>query len=288
MGQLDMGKIRYLSDEDMQKIHEQALVILERTGVEIDEDAALRLLADTGADVDHRTGVVRFSAEMIAQCLQTVPREILLAGRNSERDLILSPRGSMVTRNTGGMLYVSDLTTGEVRDANLDDVTEFTRLMDGLNNIDFLAPLFPENVSSATRELWVLLKMMESTDKHINIRAFSRKNIKNLLKMGEVVAGGREQLKKRPVISMLESPISPLKFPEIFVEVLLRCGEYGIPFEICPAPNLGATGPITLAGALLLTTVENLAATAVSQLANPGAPVIWAPRFLMMDMSTGT
>jgi trimethylamine--corrinoid protein Co-methyltransferase len=105
--------------------------------------------------------------------------------------------------------------------------------------------------------------------------------------MGAVVAGGKAQLKNRPVISMLESPISPLKFPDVFVEALLRCGEYGIPFEICPAPNLGATGPITLAGALLLTTVENLAATAVSQLANPGAPLIWAPRFLMMDMSTG-
>jgi trimethylamine--corrinoid protein Co-methyltransferase len=119
------------------------------------------------------------------------------------------------------------------------------------------------------------------------MRALTKNNLSHLIKMGAVVAGGKEQLKKRPVISILESSIAPLRFPDIFVEVLVVCGEYGIPVEICSVPNIGATGPITLAGALLLATVESLAAIVVSQVAHPGAPLIWAPRFPLMDMSTG-
>ena len=77
---------------------------------------------------------------MVEQALKTVPREITLAGRNPERDLVLRPNGTMRTRNTGGMAHIRDLKTQQVRDATLADVADFTRLMDGLNNIDFCGP----------------------------------------------------------------------------------------------------------------------------------------------------
>ena len=78
-----------------------------------------------------------------------------------------------------------------------------------------------------------------------------------------------------------------MTFPEVFVEALYLAGKFGIPVEACSTPNIGATGPITLAGSLLLANVEQLAAVIISQLPYPGAPLIWAPRFPAMDMASG-
>jgi trimethylamine--corrinoid protein Co-methyltransferase len=282
-----IAEARFLTREGMEKVHEQTLLILERTGIGVDDDTALQMLADGGAKVDQQAKTVTFPAELVERCLATVPRRITLAGRNPDRDLLLEPGGKMRTRNAGGMTQVHDLETGNVRDAMLADVADFCRLLDGLEHIDYVAPVYPADAPSETLELYVLETMLASTDKHINMRALTPRNLPYIVAMGEVVAGGKEQLKERPVISILEAPISPLKFPDVFIDALFLGGEYGIPVEICSMPNFGATGPMTLAGALLLSAVEHLATIVISQLAHPGAPLIWASRFASMDMSTG-
>lgn len=282
-----IGKVRFLSERDMQKIHEQALRVLEGTGIGVDSDAALQMLGDAGAEVDFKMKTAKIPADLAEQCLAKVPRKITLAGRNPERDLVLEPGGKIHTRNAGGLTQIQDIETGEIREAVFTDVADFTRLIDGLDDIDFIAPLYASDVPSETLELQVLAEMYRNSDKHINIRALTRRTLPYLIKMGEIVAGGKEQLKKRPVLSILEAPIAPLRFPDVFIDSLFLGGEYGIPIEICSMPNVGATGPITLAGSLLLSTAEHLATFVISQLAHPGAPLIWASRFAMMDMSTG-
>ncbi len=280
-------KVRFLTENDMQKIHEQALFLLENTGIGVEHTQGLEILEKSGANIDYKTSSVRISADLVEKSLSTVPRKIILAGRNPERDLILEPGGTMRTRNTGGMTQIHDLETGEIRESNLSDTADFARLLDGLDNIDFIAPLYAADVPLNILELQVLETMMCNTDKHINIRALDKRTFPYLIKMAEIVAGGKEKLKKRPLISILEAPISPLLFPDVFIESLILGGEYGIPIEICSMPNVGGTGPITLAGSLLLSTVEHLATIVVSQTAHPGAPLIWASRFPALDMKSG-
>lgn len=282
-----IGNVRFLSKEDMQKIHEQALRVLEDTGIGVESDAALQMLGDAGADVDEKTQTAKIPTDLVEQALEKLPRRITLAGRNPERDLVLEPGGKMRSRNAGGLTQIQELETGEIRDALLADVADFARLMDGLDDIDFVAPLYPSDVPPEILELQVLETMFNNTDKHINIRALTRRTFPYLIQMGEIVAGGKEKLKERPVISILEAPIAPLRFPDVFIDALFLGGEYGIPIEVCSMPSVGATGPMTLAGSLLLATAEHLATFVISQLAHPGAPVIWASRFTTMDMSTG-
>ena len=282
-----IGNVRFLSKEDMQKIHEQALRVLDDTGIGVESDAALQMLGDAGAVIDAETQTAKIPPDLVEQALETLPRRITLAGRNPERDLVLEPGGKMRSRNAGGLTQIQELETGEIRDALLADVADFARLMDGLDDIDFVAPLYPSDVPPEILELQVLETMFSNTDKHINIRALTRRTFPYLIQMGEIVAGGKENLKERPVISILEAPIAPLRFPDVFIDALFLGGEYGIPIEVCSMPSVGATGPMTLAGSLLLATAEHLATFVISQLAHPGAPVIWASRFTTMDMSTG-
>ena len=282
-----IDKARFLTIKDMHKIHEQALYLLENTGIGIEHATGMNMLEKAGAAVDYDKKTARFEAALVEKCLASVPRKITLAGRNPERDLILEPGGTIRTRNTGGMTQIHDLETGEIRESVLSDTADFARLLDALDDIDFIAPLYAADVPLDILELQVLETMMCNTDKHINIRALDKRTFPFLIKMAEIVAGGREALKKRPVISILEAPISPLVFPDVFIESLLLGGEAGIPIEICSMPNVGGTGPITLAGSLLLSTVEHLATIVISQTACPGAPLIWASRFPALDMKSG-
>jgi trimethylamine--corrinoid protein Co-methyltransferase len=86
---------------------------------------------------------------------------------------------------------------------------------------------------------------------------------------------------------LLEAPISPLKFLDVTVDALWLCGEYGIPLDVCVMPIAGGTGPMTMAGNVQLLNTEFLAGVVISQLANPGAPLQYAPRPMAMDMRTG-
>jgi trimethylamine--corrinoid protein Co-methyltransferase len=158
--------------------------------------------------------------------------------------------------------------------------------MDGLEHIDFIAPVYAQDFPVPTRDIRVLETLFQNTDKHVHMRAYSKKSLKVLIEMAVAVAGSEESLKKRPVLSLLEAPISPLIFPEVSVDALYLCGQYGIPLEWCCMPIAGGTGPMSLAGNVVLANAEFLGGLVISQLATPGAPFEYAPRCMIMDMKT--
>ena len=186
-----IDKARFLTKKDMHKIHEQALYLLGNTGIGIEHATGMKMLEKAGAAVDYDKKTARFEAALVEKCLASVPRKITLAGRNPERDLILEPGGTIRTRNTGGMTQIHDLETGEIRESVLSDTADFARLLDALDDIDFIAPLYAADVPLDILELQVLETMMCNTDKHINIRALDKRTFPFLIKMAEIVAGGR-------------------------------------------------------------------------------------------------
>ena len=276
-----------LLDEDLQKIHTATLTVLEETGVTVMHDECVTRLADAGAKIDRKSQNVKIPAHIVEQCLATTCRSFTMAGRDPECDLAIDMSGEIFSRNGGGPGHVEDMETGQVREATLKDVRDYARLVDALEYIDIAAPIYAQDTHAATRDIQVLATMFASTSKHINMRLLNLHSLPYAIKMAEIVAGGKDNLQKRPNITILESPIAPLKVPDVLVETLWVCGEYGIPLEICSMPIAGATGPITLAGSLLMSNVEMLAAIVISQLATPGAPLVFTPRIMVMDMATG-
>lgn len=279
--------IKVMSDEEITKIHEQSLQLLGKTGIEVDHAGGLKALKEAGAKVDERTRRARIPADLAARCLETVPAKFTLAARNPERDCHLVRGGLPYSRNGGGADCTLDLETGEFRPLMLADVRSYFKLMDALEGISFIAPVFGQDMPTIGRDILMLREAFTNTDKHIHLRAFSGKSLEYMFKMAEMVAGGKEQLKKRPVVSLLEAPISPLKFLDVTVDALWLCGEYGIPLDVCVMPISGGTGPMTMAGNVLLFNTEFLGGVIISQLAHPGAPLQYAPRPMAMDMRTG-
>ena len=287
MNKVENTAVRYLSEEGVRKIHESTLTALEDIGVVVLHQDGLSLLADSGAKIDDDTMVAKISSDIVEQCLDSAPKQFTMAGREEKYDLYLEPGGKIYGRNGGGPGHIVDIETGKVRDAIETDVRDYARLVDAMEFIDIVAPLYASDFPSGTRDIRVLKAMFESTSKHINIRLLEPDSLPYILKMAEIVAGSKENLRQRPIITMLESPIAPLKIPEVLIKTLLACGDYGVPVEICSMPIAGATGPITLAGSLLMSNIEMVASLVISQLANPGAPLVFTPRIMVMDMSTG-
>ena len=279
--------IQYLSKNQVEMIHEGSLDLLEKTGIEVDHEAGLKVLAEAGAKVDFQEKRVRIPPSLVVRCLETVPDRFTLAARNPERDCPLVPGGTPFSRNGGGADFTIDLHTGEFRPMLSADMSSYFKLMDALDGISFIAPVFGHDMPVIGRDILMLREAFANTDKPIHLRAFSGETLKYMFEMAVIVAGSKEALKERPIVSLLEAPISPLKFLDVTVDALWLCGEYGIPLDVCVMPIAGGTGPMTMAGNVQLLNTEFLAGVVISQLAHPGAPLQYAPRPMAMDMRTG-
>jgi len=279
--------IEYMSDAQVEKIHEGSLGILENTGIEVDHEEGLKALEAAGVKVDYQTKRARIPRDLVARCLETVPEKFTLAARNPEKDCPLVRGGRPYSRNGGGADCTIDLETGEFRPLMIADMKSYYKLMDALDGISFIAPVFGHDLPIVGRDIKMLHIAFNNSDKNIHLRCFSGETLKHMLEMAAIVAGGKEELKKRPIVSLLEAPISPLKFLDVTVDALWLCGEYGIPLDVCVMPISGGTGPMTMAGNIQLFNTEFLGGVVISQLAHPGAPLQYAARPMAMDMRTG-
>lgn len=284
---INFSPLRILSEADIKNLHAESLQLLAHQGIKVMHTACRSMLADHGCKLETGSEIMKIPADLVTQALQTTPKRVLLGGREPVHDLTLEMGRLPVTRNGGGPGHLLDMHTNQVQGVTTNDLESFTRVVDACEHIDYAAPVYAQDTPAPTRDLHTLATVFKNTSKHVNMRVLSLRSLPYVIQMAQIVAGGKQALKDRPVISMLESPIAPLKIPDVLVETLDVCGEYGIPVELCSMPNLGVTGPITLAGSLLLSNVEMLAAIVISQLYHPGAPLQFSPRLVMMDMKTG-
>lgn len=279
-------KLKILSENEIQVIHKATLRVFEEVGIEVMHESGCEMWESWGARWDKKSGRIFIPASLVEQALRSVPDTILCAGREEKNELLIGD-GHIYGRNGGGPGQITDMETGELRNATAGDAADYARLVDALSNTHIAAPVYEQDSAPEIRDLQTLVWMFKNTSKHINIRLLKPTSLPYFMSMAEIVAGSKSALKEKPVITMLESPIAPLKHPDVLVDTILACGEYGIPLEICSMPIAGATGPFTLAGSLLMSNIEMLAAVVFGQLARPGMPMIFAPRIMVMDMATG-
>jgi trimethylamine--corrinoid protein Co-methyltransferase len=107
------------------------------------------------------------------------------------------------------------------------------------------------------------------------------REVKIAIDLAEVVGAVDE------ILTMSVSPVSPLTFPEDLVEAMAAIASHNIPFGPLPCPTAGTTAPLSLSGALVQQNAEVLASIVITQLVNPGLPVIYCGRLAMMEPRTG-
>ena len=98
--------------------------------------------------------------------------------------------------------------------------------------------------------------------------------------------GSKEELIKKPIAYLEVSPISPMEYATDPAEAILSIVDSGMPFGNIPCPMIGATGPMTVVGSVVMHNAEVLAGVVIAQLRRPGHPTIMSPRVTFMEMST--
>jgi trimethylamine--corrinoid protein Co-methyltransferase len=78
-----------LGDDELGKIDDTALRILEELGLEFQNPRAIDILANSGADVDRSIGVVRMDRHLVRELVAKAPSSFTLHARNPERNVIM-------------------------------------------------------------------------------------------------------------------------------------------------------------------------------------------------------
>jgi trimethylamine--corrinoid protein Co-methyltransferase len=276
-----------LTDEEVEQIHESSLEILWERGMRLRHQGALELLDGAGARIDHDTGMVRFPPELVEKCLSSVPKEIAIGSRNAEDDFKLGKNEIPYVRSTSGAEGYIDLNTREYRLGSIEDLIEWTRLLDGLENVHICGGHFPIDAPMHARDVLNVKTIVENTIKPVFVNPYDLESFKAMVEMAMVVQGGKEELRQSPLMTILTSATAPADILDYCVDIIFHAGEYRVPVEVNSAPLMGGTAPVTIAGVVLQNNLEILSLAVISQLANPGAPLLHRGITMFMDMSSG-
>jgi trimethylamine--corrinoid protein Co-methyltransferase len=270
---LEGGSYKPLSEEDIAKIHDTSMRVIEEVGFQVNSDKALTFFWDAGAEVDGR--IVRLPRETVMDLVARAPSEVTLYGRQPQHHITLG--GTQVYAGTGGTaLHVIDTASGERRRATLHDLKQIAKLVDGLENIHFfLLPTYPNDVPLENVDVNRFFAALDNTSKHVMGGVYTLEGIRQVVRMAENIAGSAEKLRREPFISMIICAISPLKIDRNYGDMIVAIAETGIPIVVPAEPLCGATSPVTLAGNLVIQNVDSLTGVCLTQLVNPGTPVIY-------------
>lgn len=270
---LGSSRLAMLSVEDCEKLHEVSLEILESTGARIYEEQSLGMLREAGAEISDGN-LVKIPADLVERSLSTVPKEVVLHDRAGNPAMRVG--GYRTYYGPGSdLMNIIDHRKWERRRAVLQDVVEGMILCDALENIDFVMSLFlPSDVNGEIADRYQMEVMLKYTTKPILAVTYDLSGCQDIVEMAELVAGGKEALREKPMVLNYINVTSSLRHNEEALEKLLYLIDKGLPAIYLPGVVGGLTGPVTIPGSMALKNVGALVGIVISQLRREGAPIV--------------
>ena len=287
-GRMASGHISVLTSEEIELVHENTLRVLETPGIKVGSEAALGLLESGGAKVDMGSMRARIPESLVRETIRRMPKEIVLGARDPKRSMRAPRRGPPFMATNGTAVYMTDLETGVKRPTQGKDLLDFMTLCDAVDGLDYVWPIVTAHDGPGRAHgLNELVISMKGTTKHIQGEAMSVDEARDMVRVGTLVAGGEDALARSPPFSVIQCPICPLEFEKGSIEAVIEFAKAGVPVVSMSMALCGLTAPVTLASTISIVNAENLASFAVSQLARPGAPVVYSSESSAIDMKTG-
>ena len=274
---LSGGQYKPLTEEDIKKIHQTSLRVFSDIGVQVNLKEAVELFKAAGATADLSTRIVKIPPDLVESLIDRAPAVIRLCGRGEPDELDCEIGGARVYMGTGGTaLNVQDPGETTVRPSTLQDIVDMARLVDALDHIHlYMLNVYPNELSVECVDVNRFGAALNNTRKHIMGGVYTLEGVRQVIRMAEMIAGSAEKLRQRPFISMVTCNISPFKLDEHYGRLTVEIARSGIPVVTPAEPLCGATAPITLAGNLVVQNVDSLVGVMLTQLVNPGTPVLY-------------
>ena len=285
-GSLGSGglSLNVFTDAELERIHLGTLEVLERAGVYTDDPEALEIFAAGGCRVDRAAGMVRIPAHVVEAAIDSAPSTFVGCGRDPAYDMVFEA-GRVAFTTFGEGLMVVDPQTGELRPSVRADVADTARLTDALDGIDcYEVAVGAGDVDPALAEIENYAAAVGSCRKHICSCPIGGWETRHVIAIAAAVAGGRDALRERPIVTLGMCPVSPLKLPKECSEVIVEAARAGLPANILSMAMAGASAPVTLAGTLVTHNAEVLSGIVLSQLTEKGAKVFYGSSTTAMDL----
>ena len=276
--------LNVFTEAELDDIHLSSLEILERTGFWVEADDALAIYADGGCLADRESHMVRIPPYLVEEALRSCPPKSFLCGRDPENDIVLEAGRVYVSNFDEGIMTI-DVRTGDYRHPVLADVHEAARLVDALSDIDtYESAVHPVDVPEETASLHKWEAAILNTGKPVGTEATSAYDVKKIVEMATIVAGGEDEFRRRPLVGFGCCPVSPLQLPRDATDVIIESARAWVPDTILSMAMSGGSSPVTLAGTLVLHNAEVLSGIVLSQLVERGSPVTYGSSTTAMDL----
>ena len=280
--------VRIFSDDQVEFLHQAALDLLERQGMRVLAPRGRAVFAQAGAEVNESTQMVRLDRALVAQALQSVPREVNLVARNPARSTRVGSR-HVIFAPVAGPPSVTDEKRGR-RTGALADYRELVQLAQAFDVVHVLGQMTePQDVPVATRHLATSLAQLTLGDKPPYFYCRGDGQLADCFAMLRIAHGIDEAtFLAEPRCYSIVNTNSPLQLDRPMTEGILEFARNGQLLIVTPFTLAGAMAPVTIVGALMQAHAEALFGITLAQLVRPGAPVVYGSFTSNVDMKSGS
>lgn len=277
-----------LNPDQMDRLHATSMRILSEAGIRVMGDNVLDLFEAAGASVDRDTQTIRMDESIVTEALKTVPNSFTLRARNDAKRITLG--GNNITFGlVAGPPNVHDCINGR-RQGNLTDYQNFIKLAHHFNAVNIIGNqvMAPMELPANNRHLDTYLSNITYSDLSFHCTAIGRGRAMDGINMMAISRGQNvEDLRDDPGVITIISVNSPRLFDDAMGDGLIAMAEHGQPVSITPFTLMGAMTPVTLPAALAQQNAEALFGVVLTQLVNPGTPVMYGSFTSNVDMRSG-
>jgi len=288
--------INVLTTEEIQKIHDYTLKILENPGMKIMNSQMQDALEARGAKIDREKQTVQFTPKIIEDTIEMVKKDYN-EGRAPKymNGVTNSNSGTGIKAKFGGAcIQKLDWANQTFRDPLEKDLIEMIKLGEALPEVTVVGnpyvylkddegnPINPKMQRVKTASV-----VAKYTTKPGPTEVWNARELKFLIEIGTVVKGSKEAYFSDPCFITAKETIAPLILEDLSAETLIMLAQNGLPCTIIPMPISGVSTPVTLMSNIIICNAEILGAMAALKSVVPEARCVGGVISGSMDMKTG-
>jgi len=281
-----MSFAELLTQEQVERIHEASLEILEEVGLKVRYEPAREIFARHGCSVDGER--VKLPRAVVEKYRKLAPPSFTFRGRDPKFDKTI-PQDSPVIVTASSAPNIIDPVTGKERRAESGDIARIAHLINELPGYDmFSISTLAEDAPKDQFTISRLYPALKYCLKPIRTTTTDHKDTLAMLEMAYIVAGGKDAYKEHPFLTHHYCPtVSPLSMDNLSTENVIYFASEGLPVYPTIVPNAGLTSPMSIAGTLVQGNAEYLATVSLMQMVKEGTPTIYATLATVADMRSG-
>jgi trimethylamine--corrinoid protein Co-methyltransferase len=267
---------------EAERIHEASLVLLESVGVVFHSPMALEIFTRQGFKTEGKT--VYFLPNQVEEVIGSAPARFTLFARNPEKSLKIGGGDVAFAPGYGAPFVMTDAMTR--RRATLEDYINFCKLAHTSNviNVTGFLCVDPSDLPPESYHLDMLFHGLILSDQPFMGSPLSALAARDAVEMAGIAFGRRDS----PVMVSIINSLQPLQFSLEMTESLIIFARHNQPVIVMGGGIMGATAPLKISGLLCMQNAVVLAGIVLTQLVNPGCPVIYGVGGSPMDMQSGT